>query len=76
MTERSNLKEELQEKGVALGAKAVACLRAESLADSGALYTNMMIILPEARSVISFFVPFPSLYCDEKLLFWRMQSSR
>lgn len=41
------------------GVKEVGVLRAESLKDSGALYDNLMKILPTAKSLISFSKPFP-----------------
>jgi epoxyqueuosine reductase QueG len=53
------LKQELLKKAGALGTKNVRILNAESLRDSEALYGNMMKILPEAKSIISFLAPFP-----------------
>ncbi|RJP64497.1 MAG: epoxyqueuosine reductase [Candidatus Abyssobacteria bacterium SURF_17] len=59
MSEGKKLKKELLQKCESLGAKKVGIIRAESLKDSEAVYAAMMKILPEAKSVISFLVPFP-----------------
>jgi epoxyqueuosine reductase QueG len=53
------IKQELLKECEALGAKEVRILRAESLKDSESLYSGMMKIFPQARSVISFLAPFP-----------------
>ncbi|RJP23299.1 MAG: epoxyqueuosine reductase [Candidatus Abyssobacteria bacterium SURF_5] len=56
---KPNLKQQLLKKCEALGATEVKVLQTESFNDSEALHANMLKILPEAKSVVSFLVPFP-----------------
>ncbi|GAB4346003.1 MAG: hypothetical protein Kow0099_26860 [Candidatus Abyssubacteria bacterium] len=58
MKER-DMKEALLSKCDALGTKKVRIIGTESLRDAGRIYDDMKRILPEAKSVISFLVPFP-----------------
>jgi epoxyqueuosine reductase QueG len=53
------LKQQLHRRAEVLGVRELKMIRAESLKDSPGLYDNLMKILPQAKSLISFLLPFP-----------------
>jgi epoxyqueuosine reductase len=54
-----SLKQQLMKQAQALGAREIGVTRAESLRNVPPLYENLMKILPQAKSIVSFLVPFP-----------------
>ena len=59
MKSEKKLREALEIQSKQFGARRIGVVQTDSLKNVGGLYDEVMKILPEARSVISFISPFP-----------------
>lgn len=59
MKSKKALREALEKQSEKLGAREIGVVQTDSLKDSAELYAEVMRILPEAKSAVSFISPFP-----------------